>query len=101
MKDSIFFCFSFFLLTTLILLHSNGGVGKSKLNCFTMNSKLENLDDMVVISKMVALCLIVLFMQAVESLLIEELTVFDLISFRLNMIEQLFLITILTIFKDR
>ena len=95
MKDSIFFCFSFFLLTTLILLHSNGGVGKSKLNCFTMNSKLENLDDMVAMSKIVALYLIVLFAQAVEILLIEELAMFDHIGVRLNMIMQLFLKTIL------
>ena len=79
----------------MILLHSNGGVCKSKLNCFTMNSKLENLDDMVAISKIVALCLIVLFVQAVECLLIEELTIFDHISVRLNMIRQLFLRAIL------
>ena len=95
MKDSIFFSFSFFLLTTLILLHSNGGVCKSTLNCFTMNSKLENLDDMVAMSKIVALYLIVLFAQAVEILLIEELAMFDHISVRLNMIMQLFLKTIL------
>ena len=95
MKGSIFFCFSFFLLTMLILLHSNGGVGKSKLNCFTMNSKLENLDDMVAMSKIVALYLIVLFAQAVEILLIEELAMFDHIGVRLNMIMQLFLKTIL------
>ena len=79
----------------LILLHSNGGVGKSKLNCFTMNSKLENLDDMVAMSKIVALYLIVLFAQAVEILLIEELAMFDHIGVRLNMIMQLFLKTIL------
>ena len=90
-KEIIFYFvrFSFFLLTTMILLHSNGGVCKCTPNCFTMNSKLENLDDMVAISKIVALCLIVLFVQAVECLLIEELTIFDHISVRLNMIRQL------------
>ena len=67
----------------MILLHSNGGVGKCTRNCFTMNSKLENLDDIVAVSKIVAFCLIVLFVQAVERLLIEELTIFDLISVRL------------------
>ena len=60
-----------------------------------MNSKLENLDDMVAMSKIVALYLIVLFAQAVEILLIEELAMFDHISVRLNMIMKLFLKTIL------
>ena len=66
----------------MILLHSNGGVCKRTIPCFTLNSKLENLDDMVAINKIIALCLIVMFVHGLECLLIEELSIFGHISYR-------------------
>ena len=66
----------------MILLHSNGGVCKRTIPCFTLSSKLENLDDMVAINKIMALCLIVMFVHGLESLLIEELSISEQISYR-------------------